>query len=188
MQHSLSLRSLAMVAALAMYAAPRPQPACADSSAEESITLLVMDPLAAPLSCPCVEGYAQRKYEVLGEYLSRQLGKKIVVTFAESIKGALKKESVDRVHLIVGKDSVVRAQGREHDLNVKLLGRLVGKDGTTTQTGLVVVPAADAAESVADLEGYRILFGPPECDEKFAAARTLLQKAGVELPAKKDAE
>ena len=30
---------------------------------EKAFTLIVMDPLAAPLSCPCVEGYAQRKYE-----------------------------------------------------------------------------------------------------------------------------
>ena len=50
--------------------------------------MVVMDPLAAPLSCPCVAGYAQRKYEVLGEYLSKRLGRPVVVTFAESIARA----------------------------------------------------------------------------------------------------
>ena len=30
------------------------------AAAEPTLTLVVMDPLAAPLSCPCVKGYAQR--------------------------------------------------------------------------------------------------------------------------------
>lgn len=153
---------------------------------EQSISLVVMDPLALPLSCPCVAGYAQRKYEVLGDYLSEQLGRPVVITFAESIKNALDK--VDTVDLVIGKDSVVRAQGKQHKLAVSLLARLVGKDGKTTQTGLVVVRAADPAKSVADLAGYRILFGPPECDEKFAAARALIEEAGVKLAPEKDAE
>src|SRR5688500_162229 len=37
----------------------------------DAISMVVMDPLALPLSCPCVAGYAQRKYEVLGEYLEK---------------------------------------------------------------------------------------------------------------------
>src|SRR5215207_108072 len=67
---------------------------------EGPISMLVMDPLALPLSCPCVAGYAQRKYEVLGEYLSKQLGRPVEVTFAESVKNALDKESVHDVHII----------------------------------------------------------------------------------------
>ncbi|MBW3598872.1 MAG: hypothetical protein KY475_16560, partial [Planctomycetes bacterium] len=39
------------------------------SRAEAPLTMVVMDPLAAPLSCPCVEGYAQRKYEALAAHL-----------------------------------------------------------------------------------------------------------------------
>ena len=155
---------------------------------DAAISMVVMDPLALPLSCPCVAGYAQRKYEVLGDYLSKQLGRPVEVTFAESIKNALDKESVNDVHIIIGKDSVVRAQGGKLELDVSLLARLVGKDGKTTQTGLIVVRSVDPAQKLADLAGYRVLFGPPECDEKFAAARELLEEAGVALPAKKDAE
>ena len=36
----------------------------------QPLSLVVMDPLAAPLSCPCVQGYAQRQYEKLAEYLT----------------------------------------------------------------------------------------------------------------------
>ena len=38
-----------------------------------TFSLIVMDPLAAPLSCPCVKGYAQRDYQRLADYLSKQL-------------------------------------------------------------------------------------------------------------------
>jgi outer membrane protein assembly factor BamB/ABC-type phosphate/phosphonate transport system substrate-binding protein len=159
----------------------------ADDS-DRAISMVVMDPLALPLSCPCVAGYAQRKYEVLGDYLSTQLDRPVVITYAESIKNALDKENVDKIHLIVGKDSVVRDQTKKHKLGASLLARLVGKDGKTTQTGLIVVRAADPAKTVADLGGYRILFGPPHCDEKFAAARATIEEAGIKLPAEKDAE
>lgn len=158
------------------------------ASSQDAISMVVMDPLALPLSCPCVAGYAQRKYEVLGEYLTKRLNRPVEITFAESISNALEKESVKDVHLIIGKDSVVRAQGAKHKLDVSLLARLVGKDGKTTQTGLIVVRAADPAQKVEDLKDYRILFGPSECDEKFAAARKLLEKSGVELAPAKDAE
>ena len=92
----------------------------------EPISMVVMDPLALPLSCPCVAGYAQRKYEVLGDYLSKQLGRPVVVTFAESIKNALDKESVDDVHLIIGKDS-----DRHLSLNIAV-GRLIGSKNTAS--------------------------------------------------------
>ncbi len=54
-------------------------------SASKTFSLVVMDPLAAPLSCPCVEGYAQRKYEVLGERLEQVLGAPVTVTFADGV-------------------------------------------------------------------------------------------------------
>src|SRR5690349_11996472 len=107
----LALLLVAMLAAVPVQAAPKD---------DGAITMLVMDPLALPLSCPCVAGYAQRKYEVLGEYLSKELGQPVEVVFAESIKNALDKESIDDVHLIIGKDSVVRAQSKKHDYEPSL--------------------------------------------------------------------
>lgn len=183
-------RILSCWALLAVLLTTAPLQATADDakSAAEPISMVVMDPLALPLSCPCVAGYAQRKYEVLGDYLSKELGRPVEITFAESIKNALDKENVDDVHLIIGKDSVVRAQGEKHKYEPSLLARLVGKDGNVNQTGLIVVRSADPAKKLSDLNGYRILFGPPECDEKFAAARELLEEAGVDMPAEKDAE
>jgi outer membrane protein assembly factor BamB/ABC-type phosphate/phosphonate transport system substrate-binding protein len=172
-------------------AAPAAWAATASAKSEAPLSMVVMDPLAAPLSCPCVAGYAQRKYEELGEYLGEQLGRPVVVTFSETIAGALEKlepKGIKDVHLVIGKDSVIRAEGKKLKLGVKPLARLTGKDGKTTMTGLIVVRSGDAAQTVEDLRGYRILFGPADCDEKFAAARKMLEKAGVELAPPEKAE
>jgi len=154
----------------------------------QSLSLVVMDPLAAPLSCPCVEGYAQRQYDKLGEYLTERLGRPVQVTFAESFEKALEKEGCEAIDVAIGKDSVVRHDAAARKMRVWPLGQLTGKDGLTTQTGLIVVRSGDAAEQVEDLRGYRILYGTAECDEKFAAARNLLASVGLEIPAADAAE
>ena len=37
--------------------------------ADAKITIIVMDPMALPLACDCVQGYAQRRYEKLADHL-----------------------------------------------------------------------------------------------------------------------
>ncbi len=176
---------LSVTTASLLFSFARAEPTATN---REPLRLVVMDPLAAPLSCPCVEGYAQRKYEVLAEYLGKQLGRQVTVSFGESLKDAIKKAEWTRADLIIGKDSVVRADAAKLKIDPVALAQLTGKEGKTTQTGLIVVRSGDSAQEVQDLVGYRILFGPPECDEKFAAARALLVEAGVEVLAAKQAE
>jgi ABC-type phosphate/phosphonate transport system substrate-binding protein len=143
------------------------------------LTVVVMDPLAAPLSCPCVAGYAQRDYGKLGRFLEGQIGRPVKVAFAESLSVALEKKTQGKADVIIGKDSVVRAAAAKHGIRMTAVAALTGKDGATTQTGLVVVPSKDPALTVADLKGYRIIFGPEDCDEKHAAALALLKANGV---------
>lgn len=154
----------------------------------EGLLMVVMDPLALPLSCPCVEGYAQRNYEKLAEYLSERLGQPVRVMFSESLVKAQEKEPNAKVHLVIGKDSVVRHDSAALKMVSTPLAQLTGKDGATTQTGLILVRSADKAQTVSDLKGYRILFGNAECDEKFAAARVLLESFGVDVPAAEKSE
>ena len=42
---------------------------------------------------------------------------------------------------------------------------LTGKDGKTTQTGLIVVLKEDPAKSIDDLKEYKILFGCAEAED-----------------------
>jgi ABC-type phosphate/phosphonate transport system substrate-binding protein len=153
----------------------------ADPNAPEPLTMLVMDPLALPLSCPCVEGYAQRKYEELARHLEKQLGRPVKVAFSESFSEALKKKTDGKADIIIGKDSVVRTQGKASGINVVHVAALTGKDGKTTQTGLVVVAGKDPAVTVDDLKGYTVYFGTADAEEKFAAAKSLLKEAKIDF-------
>jgi outer membrane protein assembly factor BamB len=175
------------IGAPAAWAAEKPVKKTADTAdSPQPLTLIVMDPLAAPLSCPCVKGYAQRKYEKLGEYLETQLGRKVEVKFSEALGKVLTKKGNDQACLIIGKQSVVRADAKALKLKVHPVARLSDLKGETTQTGLIVVPADDPAQSARDLQGYRIFFGPSESAEKHQAAMSLLKQAHVSIPEKLD--
>lgn len=153
--------------------------------ATPGLTLLVMDPLAKELSCPCVKGYAQREYDELGKHLAAKLKRPVKVVYSETMLGALKSGKLPGgVDLIVGKRSVVESDARASQMEVTPLASLSGKDGLTTQLGMIVVPAKDPAKSVSDLKGYQIYFGPEDCDEKHKAALDLLKQNGVAIPSK----
>jgi len=163
-------------------AAESPGSAPANESTADALTMVVMDPLALPLSCPCVKGYAQRKYDKLGEKLQSDLHRPVKVVFNESLTSALKGDAHGKADLVIGKHSVVLFDAERSGQKLRAIASLTGKDGSTTQTGLIVVPSSDPAHSVAELKGYHLIFGPQECDEKYAAAMTLLRNNGVEIP------
>jgi ABC-type phosphate/phosphonate transport system substrate-binding protein len=158
----------------------------ADDKGNQPLIVVVMDPLAKPLSCPCVAGYAQRDYEKLGAALQSSLGREVKVFFNESLVSAKKKNGLQHVDLVIGKQSVILHDAKTAELDLKKVAMLTGKDSLTTQRGLLVVATADPAKQVSDLKDYRIYFGPKECDEKHAAAMRLLKKQGVEIPATLD--
>lgn len=157
---------------------------CGLAAAEEPLTMLVMDPLAAQLACPCVQGHAQRRYEKLAEYLTKQLGRPVKAIFADDLSKALRGEAGGHVDLIIGKQSVVKSDANGNSVPVRPLAMLTGKDGTTTLTGLFVVLANDPAKQISDLKGYKVLFGPVESAEKHEAAVAALKAAGIDVPAK----
>jgi ABC-type phosphate/phosphonate transport system substrate-binding protein len=160
----------------------------AASSAAEPLNVVVMDPLSAPLSCDCVKGYAQRKYEKLGEFLEKKLGRKVVVTWSESLDKTLRETTNGKADLIIGKHSVVLYDAKKSGFDVNPIAALTDSKGKTTQTGLFVVRKDDPARTMADLAGYRIFFGPEDCAEKHAAPIELLKKHKVALPKKIEVE
>ncbi|HCS52719.1 PhnD/SsuA/transferrin family substrate-binding protein [Rubinisphaera sp.] len=153
-------------------------------AAEKPLTMVVMDPLAAPLSCPCVEGYAQRKYELLGNYLTKRIGRPVQVVFSESLVLAKSENKLQTIDIVIGKDSVVRFDADVIQQPVRAFARLTGKDGLTTQYGMILVRHDDSAQKISDLNGYRIFFGPAAADEKHKAALELFKKNGVSISEK----
>ena len=140
-----------------------------------ALTLVIMDPLALPLSCPCVKGYAQRDYEQLSRHMEQQIGRPVEIAFAESLTAALKKKTNGKADVVIGKHSVVLHDAKKADMKFSPVASLTGKDGKTTQTGLVVVLKDDPAKNIADLKEYKILYGEVEAEEKHGAVMKMLK-------------
>lgn len=147
----------------------------------DSLIIVVMDPLSDRLACDCVEGYAQRKYQDLGAWLQNRIDRKVTVLWGESISAAMEEHSDRKPDIVVGKHSVVLSEARKRKLKLEPFASLTGKDGSTSQTGLVVVRAEDPALSLEDIGDYRIFYGPADCDEKYAAPQALLREAGLKI-------
>ncbi len=163
------------MASLTMAAEPSRVP----STASGELTLVVMDPLAAPLACDCVKGYANRQYQRLGEYLESRLNKRVHVLWSESLAALVEKDPNLKCDVVIGKNSVVVAHGKKLGVRFRAVASLTDMDGSTIQRGLFVVRSSSAVASMLDLEGYTVFFGPEECDEKWQAPRKLLKELDV---------
>lgn len=153
-----------------------------ESAKDDSIVMVVSDPLAAELSCPCVAGYAQRDYEQLAEYLGEAIGRHVTVLYGESIARALGDRG-KRVDIVIGKQSVVAAEASRSNRALEPVALLTGLDDSSTQHGLVVVHHQDPATGIAELGDHAVVLGPNDCEEKHAAARKLFADNRVPLPA-----
>jgi len=152
-----------------------------ETSNKPALRIVVMDPLCNRLACDCVGGYAQRDYERWGQFLRRQLGRPVMITYAEALASP-RVGSPQAIDLIVGKYSIVVSDTNEAQLGVRPIAMLSDQAGEVTQTGLFVVRQADPARSIEDLAGRRMRFGPAEADEKHSAARAALEVFGVSIP------
>ena len=151
---------------------------------ERPLTIVVMDPLSKRLACACVQGYAQRDYDKLGQFLEGRTGRPVRILYAADLARAFDEVSPTRIDLVIGKHSLVKADAAECKLAVRPICMLTGLDGTTTLTGLFVAKKGDAVKSIADIGGRRILFGPADSDEKHSEAFVTLRKAGISIPKK----
>lgn len=176
----LLLSAVAIVAWSGILAAAEP----ALTLVVPALTLVIMDPLAAPLSCPCVKGYAQRDYTKLGAHLEKALGQPVAVVFGESLAkvvGTVGEGKNAPADIVIGKRSVVATDGKSTKRTLLPVADLTDLKGSTTQHGLVVVRGDDKAASIGDLANHRVILGVQSCDEKHAAARALFATAGITI-------
>lgn len=147
---------------------------------DAEITLVVTDPLALPLACSCVQGYAQRKYEKLADDLQLKLKKSVRVVWGDSLGGAIKEHGVGDRALFIGKDSVIRFDCKKLNIEVTPLAQLTDTNGSMNQRGMFVVRRENIAASLLDLEGYRVLWGPEKCDEKSSSPKAKLMELEID--------
>lgn len=164
---------------LAASAVAVASPLLTAADAAMPLTLIVLDPLAKELSCPCVAGYAQRDYKELGKFLAAKLSRSVTVDFAETLEGALTKKTAGKADVVIGKDSVVQSQAKAQKMTATRLASLTDLKGVTTQEGWLVVHSSATVVSADQLTGYRMLFGPEEAEEKNAAPKALLRDLNV---------
>ena len=174
-------RMVGLVAALIFAAALSP-----GLAAEPGLSLVVTDPLAAPLSCPCVKGYAQRDYTQLAAHLEKALGRPVKVLFSESLGkavGTIGTGKEARADIVIGKRSVVVAEAKSTQRLLTPVADLTDTKNSTMQRGLVVVRGDDPATGIADLAHHRVILGKQESAEKHEAARELFAAAGITISA-----
>jgi ABC-type phosphate/phosphonate transport system substrate-binding protein len=152
--------------------------AAAFHSFAQPLQLVVMDPLSKDLACACVKGYAQRNYKVLAAYLQTKTGMEVQVSHGETLADALK-HSGGSVDILIGKFSVIQSEAKKNALELQPVCSLTNKQGSSFQRGLLVVRKDSPARQLNDLQGFRVYFGPEDCDEKSAAAKELLQSAEI---------
>ncbi len=150
-------------------------------AAEKPVQVLIMDPLALPLSCSCVDGVGQRRYDKLGDHLGKVLGRSFKLTFEESLDLGLRRMRV-RPDFIIGKDSMVRFDAGRLKMSVIPIADLTDRTGAVTQRGVFIVRTKDPARRLADLSGRVVMLGPKEEAETHQAAKLALQKAHLAKP------
>jgi len=143
---------------------------------EPPVQVVVMDPLALPLSCSCVEGVGQRRYDKLAAHLEQTTGRRFRFIYEESLDLAQRRIR-SKPDFIIGKDAMVRFDAKRLKVPVKPLADLTDRDGHTTQRGVFLVRTGDLAKRLADLSGRDVMLGPEEEAETHQAAKAALQQA-----------
>ena len=154
---------------------PSPNISMADHG---TLYIAVMDPLALENACACVEGFAQRDYKALAEYLKAELECEVELVFRESIEMATK-DIGHKPDILIGKKSVIEYDAGQTGSTLENIAMLTGPDGKTTLTGLFVVKNESNAKQVSDLKSSRIAIGPKDSDEKNSAALALLKENSI---------
>jgi len=144
------------------------------AAALEPLQVIVMDPLALQLSCTCVKGTGQRRYDALATHLEKATGRSVALTFDESLALALPRTG-GKADLIIGKDAVVRADALKAKLHLHPLAALTDGKGSTELRGTFIVPKDSAVRTLQDLSGKRLSLGPVEDAEAHAAAKKALE-------------
>lgn len=165
------------------------------TEAAAPLHVVVMDPLAGPLSCDCLKGYAQRRYDRLGEFLQRRLNRQVVVSYCEYLEpghvagGSGESAAAGRgeraelpAAVVIGQQSLAMADAKALKVALRPLARLTDAEGETTVRGVFLVRVKDGPADVAGMGGLRLLLGSAEHEECSGLALAAMAAAKVPPP------
>ena len=151
-----------------------PSHAVAQNASEVApLKILVMDPLAAPLSCACVPGRGQRDYEAFGEAFSLLWKRPVEIVYEESLTLAFKRFGRE-IDLVIGKATVIQHDSEKTRFPLSPLVRMTDWDGHADLHGVFLVPKESRFQTLSDLKSASIVLGPEEdCESHVAAINRL---------------
>lgn len=149
---------------------------------DSTLNIVVMDPLSLPLSCACVRGVGQRRYEPLAQHIKKSLGRDVNLLYEESLQLA-KRRGLLRIDVVIGKGSVVLADAKETKMFFHSVASLSDRNGATEISGVVLVSKDGPIKTLNDLAGKRVAIGSAEHAECHQLAKDLFQskRVGAEL-------
>ena len=145
--------------------------------------VVVMDSRSLPLSCACVPGVGQRRYEPLIDFVAARTGDRFELVYAESLQLA-QRRGMTSIDIVIGKRSVVRADARATNRDLKAVCELTDHTGGATLRGVLLVAKSSNLKTLADLEGQSIALASAEHFECHGAVKSLLQKHGINATVK----
>jgi outer membrane protein assembly factor BamB len=152
----------------------------APKNGEDSILLVVMDPLARELACACVKGYGQRDYRKLAARLDSALKERVTIEFSDDLADSMASVSPLREVIVIGDRSLVAHGAKKGGWNCHAICELTDRDGNTTMTSSFIARADDSAKELKEVAKRKIFFGLVEGDEKYTASLAALRGVGGE--------
>lgn len=146
---------------------------------ESTLHMVVMDPMSLPLSCACVDGVGQRRYELLSQQIQDAVEMKVNLVYEESLQLAIRR-GLPRIDVVIGKRSVVLADANATKLKFREVAGLSNRRGKTDLRGVVLVRKNDRLNGVHQLAGKKVAIASPEHAECHAMAKDLLRSQNID--------
>ncbi len=120
----------------------------------------------------------QEKFKPLAEYLSKKIGKKVILKVVSDYEGALRDigRGVTQFCFISPVTYIIANKKFGTQVLVKILS-----EGKSTYRSVIIAKSTGRINSVEDIKGHKFAFGDPHSLSSYIAPRYMLLEAGIDL-------
>src|SRR5687768_7496580 len=91
---------------------------------DNSVLMVVTDPLSRELACACVKGYGQRDYRKLAAHLEKAIGQRVSIEFSDDLAETLTLMGAGREVIAMGDQSLVAHGAKKAHLKCRPISEL----------------------------------------------------------------